>query len=120
MTRRCPCSDRQHNLRWRLNRRANAAATYGRFENLVYALAAATTVALVIAILLIVIGHPNQGIVTGLGGALSGAGTLFVVKQRNDARKDESKAWHDEQRLCRIVAPDALAQDEAARLSRGL
>lgn len=98
-------------------KRAEAAADFRRFNNLVYALTAATTIALIIAIGLIVIGRPNEGIATGVAGVLAGGGTVFILKRKNDALKEEKAAWADVKRECRTQVKD---QDEAARLALGI
>ena len=98
-------------------RRAKAAGDYARFQHLVFALAAAATAALIIGIVLVVVGRPNEGIATGVAGLLSGGAALFVLKQRNDAREQESLAWREVKTECR---PQVRDQEKAARLAVGL
>lgn len=98
-------------------RRAKAAADYARFQNLVFALAAAAAAALIIGIILVVVGRPNEGIATGVAGLLSGGAALFILRQRNDARKQEVLAWGEVKIQCR---PQVRDQEKAARLAVGL
>jgi hypothetical protein len=98
-------------------RRAEAAANYHRYENLVYALTAAAAIALIIAIGLIVLGRPNEGIATGVASVLSGGAAVFILTRRNEAKKAESDAWREVKRECRV---ELQKQDEAARLALGL
>lgn len=98
-------------------RRAKAAADYARFQNLVFAMAAAAAAALIIGIVLVVLGRPNEGIASGVAGLLSGGAALFILRARNDTRKQELLAWGEVKTQCR---PQVRDQDKAARLAVGL
>jgi hypothetical protein len=95
-------------------RRAAAAADYKRFENLVYALTAAATVALIAAIVLVVVGQQTAGIVSGVGAIVTGAGAIFIKSQRDHAGVEEGKAWDEVKSLC---AQDVSKLDEGAHVA---
>ncbi len=63
-----------------------------RFWNLLYALGAATAMALIVGILLSTLGHSVQAIVTGVATLLGGAGSAFLVKMKNDAVEELERA----------------------------
>lgn len=63
-----------------------------RFWNLLYALGAATAMALIVGILLATLGHSVQAIVTGVATLLGGAGSAFLVKMKNDAVEELERA----------------------------
>ena len=98
-------------------KRAAAAANFRRYDNLVYLVAGATAIALVIAIGLIVINQRDNGIATLVAGVVGGGATIWLVKLKNDAKKDELDAWTEVKNECR---GELIDQDEAARLSLGL
>ncbi len=97
--------------------RAAKGKDYSRFQNLVYALAAAATVALIASIVLVVLGQQTAGIVSGVGAVVTGAGALFVRRERDRAAREETAAWKEVVKLCK---PEIAMQDEAARLAVGL
>ena len=94
-------------------RRAVEAANYARFQNLMYALAAAATAALIIAIGLAVFGQPTEAIGSAIGGLVTGAAAVFVRNERNKAQKNELEAWGEVKKYCKEVA----SLDETAHLT---
>jgi hypothetical protein len=95
-------------------RRASAARDYKRFENLVYALAAAATIALILAIVLAVIGQSNAGVISGVGAVVTGAGAIFIKRERDRAGRNEDAAWDEVKKYCK---DDVSKLDEGAHLA---
>jgi hypothetical protein len=95
-------------------RRASEARNYKRYENLVYALTAAATIALIIAIVLVIFGQQATAIASGVGGIVTGVAAVYIRGQRDRAHKAEAKAWKDVQTHC---AANVAVLDEAAHIA---
>lgn len=63
-----------------------------RFWNLLYAVGAATSIALVVGIVLATMGYSVQAIFSGVATLLGGAGSAYLVKMKNDAVEELERA----------------------------
>jgi hypothetical protein len=99
-------------------RRAAAQQEAKRWENLVYAVGAATAAVLVAGLVFFFVDGFTGAAVAAAGLVVGGAGTLFLVNQRNRAQSREGAAWKDVLKYCKVrtQAEEKVAR-EAARLS---
>lgn len=63
-----------------------------RFWNLIYAVAAASAVSLIVFIVTLAIGSASTAIVPGVGSVLGGVAMTSLIKLKNDAYKEHQRA----------------------------
>lgn len=93
-------------------RRREAQKEARRWETLVYAVGAATAAVLVVGLLFFFVDGFTGAAVAAAGLVVGGAGTLFLVNQRNRAQSREGVAWKDVLKYCKIRTQ---AEEKAAR-----
>ncbi len=96
-------------------RRAEAAARFHDYDRLVYFVSAASAVAIIIAIGMVVIGLSGGAIATGVGGILGGAATLFLIQRRTSAKEEEAGAWGEVVEHC---AGEVATLERSARVAQ--
>ena len=96
---------------------ADARSEQKRWQLLVFSLGCVIVATLVAAVVLFAIDENTRSaaLVALLGTAVSGAGTLFVVKQRNDASIEKKKALRLVEKYCKQPKTTVKELDEGAR-----
>lgn len=80
-----------------------------RFQNLVYILTAAAVALLVLALFLLIVERSlAQGIASGVGTIVTGAGAKFALDRRNEERQREIDRYADYKADCGVT-PDEEA-----------
>ena len=96
-------------------RRAQAAARFHDFDRLVYLVSAASAVAIVITIVMVVFGQSGSAVATAVGGIVGGGAAVFLVARRREAQAEEAEAWKEVEEHC---AGQVIDLERSARVAQ--